>query len=51
MGLSESSGLSLALQEGDHVSLLDGTLDISDQESVTLTDELALDLGDGSSGS
>ena len=43
---AESSGFSLALEEGEVVALSDGSLDVSNEGSVLGANELDLDLGD-----
>ncbi len=44
--LSESSGLTLGLEEGEDVVLLDGALDVADDRSAGLVHELDADLDD-----
>ena len=44
MRLSEPSGLSLALEEGEDISLSDGTLHVTDDLTALLRDELNLHL-------
>ena len=43
---AEASSFSLALEEGEVVTLADGSLDVSDDGSGLVADELGLDLGD-----
>lgn len=44
--LSESSGLTLGLEEGEDVVSLDGALDVADDRSAGLVHELDADLDD-----
>merc|ERR1719483_1872055 len=44
-GLSQSSGFSFRLQEGEDVSLSDWTLHVTDDLTVSLSDEVNLHLG------
>lgn len=46
----ESSGLSLRLEQGEDVSLSDGSLDVSHQSSVVGADEVDFNLCNTSSG-
>lgn len=47
--LSESSSLTLGLHETENVVLSDGALDVSDNRSGLVVDELDTDLGDTTS--
>lgn len=47
--LSESSSLTLRLHEAENVVLSDGALDVSDNRSGLVIDELDSDLGDTTS--
>ena len=47
---SKSAGLSLRFEQGEDVSLLDGSLNVTDQSSVRSSDEAHLHLGDASTG-
>ena len=45
---TETSGFSLALEEGEVVTLSDGSLDVSNESSVLSANEFDLDLSDTS---
>lgn len=49
-GLTQSSGLTLRLHQAQDVVLSDGTLDVSDNGSGGVLEELNSDLGDTTSG-
>ena len=51
MRSSESSGLSLGLEQSEDVSLSNGSLHISDKLSLGVVQEHNLNLGDSSTGS
>jgi hypothetical protein len=48
--LSETAGLTLRLHEAENVVLADGALDISDNASAGIVEELNANLGDATSG-
>ena len=46
MRLSDTSGFTLGLEQNEDVILLDGTLDVADNGTAAVIEELNLDLGD-----